>query len=764
MTLKGSSKGSPAFRPLLHELWWVVRRYWWVSVTGMLLIFLSTYGWLQLDRDTTTTFALINGDAEILPRITGVLYGIFAAFCLFRFLWNKQACVLTLSVGTARWKQFTLRYLFGLVSVAAAVVIPLLLAYQLEMRTMGNDPLGVCLRYTMVYLGALLTLTVLSYTVGTLIAILCGYFLPALLSAAGVLIAPYALLGGLQKMVGECLFGSPLGETLLSRHTEAGLFTMLAWPMRHESYDRHILDKASHMAELLKQHLVFPTVQVILLLVLTILLAVLAGWAYCRRPAEQAGKAVTHPVLSYAVALTCGFGVASLALFLPWGGTAGLVARMILLAAAFVPAAALIRWSLIRDLRQVLGGYPILGGGAACCLFLTILLASGWFGYADYVPDAEDVLSARVTYNQNPTLLSELGMSMHNRGFPSGDSDCVGTGMGKNDVNFLYMYGAEISFESLPELTEARDVETALSIHKAILDAGRLSYTGESAETHGDSVVYAYYHVVYQLKNGKTVERYYPYLTLDTLEMTMRVEDTHAYRQAFAENHKEAGFIEDPVFELGDAMFSKFTEVALTAEEGNALVAALDADMADLTFGERYFHTGDAERDTVVGILRFKDTADILYAEKGSHPFNGVYATYYLTAAYGRTLAFLEERGLLGCFENSYAVEEVRIQRYEARYHPTVNDEPYSYVFFANENTIQAFPPPMEEFTSTETFYDLMRACTTIVDEADWDRYMTNSRSVALLTRPGTLVQIKMTNADGDPVYMTRYLYDTDCP
>jgi hypothetical protein len=166
----------------------------------------------------------------------------------------------------------------------------------------------------------------------------------------------------------------------------------------------------------------------------------------------------------------------------------------------------------------------------------------------------------------------------------------------------------------------------------------------------------------------------------------------------------------------------------------------------------------------VVGILRFKDTADVLYAEKGSHPFNGVYATYYLTAAYGRTLAFLEERGLLGCFENSYAVEEVRIQRYEARYHPTVNDEPYSYVFFANENTIQAFPPPMEEFTSTETFYDLMRACTTIVDEADWDRYMTNARSVALLTRPGTLVQIKMTNADGDPVYVTRYLYDTDRP
>ena len=765
MTSKDSSETKRSFNPLLHEILWTVRRYWWVAIPGLLLIFLCTYGWMLLEGNDSMTFSLMNSDAEILPRIMGIFSGIFVAFSLFRFLWSRRESVLTFSVGAVRWKQFILRYLFGLVAVALAVVLPLLLAYGLEMSTMGGDPLGVCARYTAIYTGSLLILSVLSYTLGILIAVLCGHFLTALLGVVGVLVAPYAILGGLQRMIGLFLFGSPLGETLLADHLEAGLFTMLAWPLRHESYPRRMLDAAlsstgSGVAEVFKAHLVFPTVQALLLLMLTVLLALLAGWAYCRRPAEHAGKMTVHPILSHAVALACGFGMASLVLFLPLQGTFGLVMHAILMAAAFLVAAALLRWILVRDFRSIFRGLPILGAGGAICLILTVLLGTGWFGYADYLPEAEDILNVRMTYNQNPLLLSETGMSMHNRGFPFGGSDGVGTGMGENDVNFMYMYGAEINLESLPELTEAEDVETALSIHRAILDAGRLSYTGKPAETHGDSVVYAYYRVIYTLKSGKTVERYYPYLTLSTLETSLQVEDTEAYRQAFAENHKETYFFEDTVFQLGDPMFSKFTDVTLTAEESRELVLALDADIAALTLEERYFNTGDAERDTVVGILRFPNQLDALSFDRGNHPFNGTYATYYLTAAYRHTLAFLEERGLPGCFDNAYAVEEVRIQHYEPRFHPTVNDEPYSYVFFADGNTIQAFPPPMEEHTPTGTFYDMMRACTTVVDEAEWDTYIQPARSVALLTRPGTLVQIKMTNADGDPVYVTRYLYD----
>ena len=42
--------------------------------------------------------------------------------------------------------------------------------------------------------------------------------------------------------------------------------------------------------------------------------------------------------------------------------------------------------------------------------------------------------------------------------------------------------------------------------------------------------------------------------------------------------------------------------------------------------------------------------------------------------------------------------------------------------------------------------------------------YLTASRPVALMTRPGVLVQIILTNADGETRLVTRYLYDTDMP
>jgi hypothetical protein len=86
MTSKVSSAGKRKFTPLLHEILWTARRYWWVTVVGMMLFFLSTYGWASMEYDNPDTFVLIGRDAEILPRIIGVLYGIFAAFCMFRFL------------------------------------------------------------------------------------------------------------------------------------------------------------------------------------------------------------------------------------------------------------------------------------------------------------------------------------------------------------------------------------------------------------------------------------------------------------------------------------------------------------------------------------------------------------------------------------------------------------------------------------------------------------------------------------------------------
>ena len=777
MTSKASLAGKRKFRPLLHEILWTIRRYWWVTLVGMALIFGFTYLFMHIEPNSPDVFSIISSDLEVLPRMTAVLCGLFTAFCLFRFLWDRRECIMTLSVGTQRWKQFTLRYLFGLVSAMLSVAVPMVLAYCLEMRTIGDDPVGLCSNYTFVYGFGLFVLVLLSYTVSVLVAVLCGRFLSALLTTAGVLAAPYALLWGIQRMLDVYLFGTPLGQTLLSDHAGAGLFTMLTDTLRWTCYNRYTINQAENSnvfvsgssvawqehVILLKEEFQLPVLTVVLLLGLTVLLALLAGWAYCRRPAEHAGKSVVNPILAHAVALTSALGGAGCILMIPspaegFAGSALLTALMVLV---FALTAFLVRLLLIWDFKSTIRHYAIPCGGAVLCLVISILLGTGWFGYADYVPDAEDVVSVRVTYNQNPTLLSERDGRGFSIGYPIDSSfslQLASTDLFGMRVGLKYLYGRDMDIESLPLVSESADIRMIRDIHAAIIADGRQTYTAIPADTYGDTVIEAHYHVIYQLKNGKTVERYYPYLSLSTLETTMAVEDTYAYRSEFYEKHDDIFLTEGGTVELGDPLFSDFTTISLDEEEKKTLLKALDTDVAYQTFEERYFNTGDPARDEVLGILRIRVTEG---TRTDTHPFDDTYETYYLTTAYQNTLAFLEERRYLGYFDNDYTVTDVSIKRYLPRfYEGSGSGHCPSYVFFSCDNILQAVPDLDVKFGSG--FQTRLENCTDAVSPDEWEAYIQNSRSVALMTRPGVMVQILLTNARGEELLVTRYLYDED--
>lgn len=766
MTSKGSLAQKSKFLPLLHEILWTARRYWWVSFVGMLLFFAFSFVGKRLEGNDPAVFSIIMWDSEVAMRIAGVVYGIFAAFCMFRFLWSRRECGMYLSVGAARWKQFIIRYLFGLVSVVLGVVIPFLIIYHTEMQGIGEDTFGVCAHYTVIYVFSMVTLTLLSYTVGVLVSVLCGHFLSALLTAAGVLAAPYTLLWGVQQILGFYLFGTPLSTNLLSNHLGAGLFTMLSEQMPHMSFSRMLLERYEAiastdgvtMAELLKTEISLPTLRIVLLFALMALLALLAGFAYCRRPAEHAGKAAVHPVLSHAVSLTNGLCSATLVLNMkaPAEGVFGMVILTVLFLLAFVLASALVRFVLIRDFKETVRHYPIPCGAAAVCLLFTILLGTGWFGYASYVPDAEDVQSVTVTYNQNPTLLKNKSqgafqMSYDPEGKRTGLAGWNAEGM---QLSLLYAYSFTIHDDEYPELTAAEDIETALAIHESIIKDGRQTYTGEAAPDHAQTVVPVFYRITYQLKNGKTVERYYKYLSLATLEETVKIENTLAYREEIATQHGDTDLVEVEAFEFGDPLFASFTSVTLSKEDRKALAAALDTDMANLTAEERYFHTGDPARDEVIGIIRvLRDNMTLL----GNHPSDRKYDTFYITAADTSTLAFMEEKGFMPYFETEYTITEVRTQRYIPRLVTVGTERALSYVFFACDNVVQI---QLSAEYDTRDHTEQLTLNTVAVPETEWEAYIESSRSVALMTRPGQMVQIILENAEGEEKLVTRYLYD----
>ncbi len=770
MISKDSLAPKRKFSPLLHEILWTARRYWWVAFVGVLLFFALTFVGKSLEGNETDTFTLIMEDSEIWLRIAGVAFGVFVAFCLFRFLWSRRESVTILSVGAARWKQFVLRYCFGLLSVVLGILVPFLITYFSEIREVGDDYFGLCAHYTTVYVVSLLLIALLAYTVAVLVAVLCGSFLSALLTTAGVLSAPYAFLWGVQQMLGFYLFGTPLAESLLRDHLEAGLFTMYTEQLGYGRFSKALLDRYAviadadgiTLAERAKEQLAtLPVERTTLLFVLVAMMALLAGFAYCRRPAENAGKTTVHPILSHAVALANGLCVAALVLSMkaPAEGLLGTVLLTALFILALILATLLLRLILIRNLRGTLKQYFVPCGAGVAGLILAVLLSTGWFGYSSYIPDPMDVQSVTVTYNQNITLLRHLGQG----GFSNGHSDAKGSTMsaygdGETFYNFLYVYGFDLNEDSLPVLTHSEDIETVCAIHGAIITEGRQTYTGQPTDSFTDTVVPVYYKIAYTLKNGKTVERYYPYLTLTALEETVKAEDTWGIREESAAAHADTGFIEGNPVEFGDPFFANFTAVTLSGEDRKALAAALDTDRALQTSNDRYFSIED--EDEVIGIIRAQRLPGNSKLQ-GSHPSDRRYETYYVTSAWENTLDFIRERGLDEYFTTEYTVTDVRYQRYTPRFMLSRYGMGGSHVFFSCEGTVQIRLP--DQFDRDDMVASVTRATDPVPSE-QWNAWLNASRPVALMTRPGRMVQIILTNEKSETRLVTRYIYETDIP
>lgn len=771
MTSKAFSEGRSKFSPLLHEILWTVRRYWWVAFTGMLLFSLLTLVGKRLEGNEPEVFTLIMEDSEILMRVAAVVFGIFAAFCVFRFLWSRKESILYLSVGTSRGKQFILRYLFGFISVVLGILVPFLITYHLEFAEVGDDYFGLCAHYTTVYVASLLLIALLAYTVSVLVAVLCGNFLSALLSTAGVLAAPYALLWGAQTILGFYLFGTPLGKTLLTDHLGAGLFTMYEQQLGYDCFSKLLLDRYAviadsngiTLAERAKAEMAtLPVARTTLLFVLVLVMAVIAGFAYCRRPAEHAGKATVHPILSHTVAIANGLCVAALVLTAkaPAEGFLGTAALTVLFVVALILAAVLLRLILTRDLKGVVKQYFIPCGAGALCLILAVLLGAGWFGYSSYTPDAMDVESVTVSYNQNISLFTNRGKSAFSRGtapdFKGSAMSAVGDG--ETFYNFLYAHGFVMNEDDLPALTLPEDIDIALSIHEAIITDGRKTFTGQTPDEFAETVVPAYYSVTYTLKNGKTVERYYPFLTLATLEKTVEAENTWGVREEIADTHANTFLAEADAFEFGDPFFASFTAVTLSEADRQALAAALDLDHALMTAEDRYFSTD--ESDKVIGIIRSRQIAGNV-SMLGTHPSDRKYETFYITASWENTLAFLRERGWDAYFTAEYTVTDVRYQRYTPRYFHPNTEKAVSYVFHSCEDTVQI--RLLDSFDGHD-ITDAVTRATDPVPAEDWNAWLEASRPVALMTRPGRMVQIILTNDKGETKLVTRYIYEADIP
>lgn len=743
MTSKGSLAKKNKFKPLLHEILWTARRYWWLTLLGIAAF---SFVFFVVENNDPRIFALSTHDSSTLLRVGAVLFGGFTAYVLFAFLWRKRESNLYMTIGISRRKLFAVRYLFGVVTILLSLLLPILLKYASEMRLLAPftaDPHGIGTAETLRYSLCLMTLSLLGFTVATLISVLCGSFMGAVLCGGGVLAAPYCVLYCVQRLIFTFLHGSPLGASsdasyaveLPNLFTQGRKFALLTLLEEETAYHPLHVDTDIFTVftsrDVLEQ---IPFTELLILWILTVALALLAGYAFCRRPAEVSGKWTVHPVLSHVVAISVAT-MAACVWLLSIPTVAGVFLFFLIMAGAMYLLQALLsgRW------KASLPSLSVMGGTVAVTLAVIICLATGWFGYSTYLPEAEDIASVTVSYNQNIRLMENRNVSYW---YSGQGGTTTSEQMGDNTCS-LYSSGFVVLYTDLPALTSEADIDTVLTVHKAILDGGKPDFTKKPAEVQGDTVVPAEFYIIYTLKNGDTVTRYYPYLTLDTLETTLACEDTEAFKSSAPEN--EVAISDDRSYEFGNTLFGCFEAPTLTSRQRADLIQALLTDEAALTVEDRYgFSDTPAE---FVGVIRASGIAGLqnAYHTDNPHPATKTNSTHYVTTAYKNTLAFMEENGLSYLFgtEDTCRITGVRTQRYVPRI-PLVPLRTFAYVFFSCEDTLQF-----------DANYDIVT-----LGEELWADYVENSVPMAFLSRPGTLVEITYETSNGETRTVTRYRYD----
>ena len=779
---------SRGFSPDAHYLKYVVKRYSWLALIPVALIGFHTWiGNMIFGVETASPhgsfvgkyYRVVDTGTALSDTITyaSVLVGFLIALILFSFLWNKKENSSTLSLGVSLKNQFLIRYLFGAGMITFSYVLSFVLSYTMAMSKIGSDQTGLGIKYTVIYVLCLTLLALCVYTVFAICAILSGRFVDYLIGATGVIVIPYAIGQILHYVFKNFLHGSLLGigrsglvlatkEVLYEGNIEHitdrfGAFT--AFDSVFDVFAVPIDPASLHPEELdfFRNAVAMPWGTFIITLILTAALAVFACIAFIRRPVEKTGMAGICPSLTVVASISISLFVSSFICELNLNRFLLMFIFSLLFALVFF----ILNAVCTAGIKSAFTHYPQVLA-TACTVWLCVLVCFfGAFGYSNHIPEEAEIEKVVMNYIGNPVIL---------RGAKGGWETLVsGSSQFSNDASFTidgYVQGLNsifwwTYFDDMPALTSERDISKAIEIHKYVISEGMKlkSDINYREPSNGESPFHAQWYIVYYLKDGSRVERYYNYVTLSAAEMIASIEDSDAFRELYIENRlglKGANVFEygKTTFEIGDEFFSNLTALnMLTSEENHELFEALTRDFADLSYEDRYFYYGK-----VLGILRFAAEnnyyadGQVVYGFGGNAPEDRGRDTWYITEKYTRTLDFLQRHSLTEYFNASMTVISVETQPYNA-YSYGVNETGHGALLF-----IQSADNIVHTSVSINSDYDeeaqVLSAAYTQIPENEWQSYIERSRAIAATTNGGIIVRIIYKNSSDETKIIDRLI------
>lgn len=505
-------------------------------------------------------------DSILLTEVLIILGGVFAGIVLFSFAQSKKHCNVIFSLGISRRKIFLAKYLGGLLPFCAAVIIAAFFEL-VSVFGVGYTPNAPIIKMAVYWVICFIGIYAVSFTITSAVIAYTGNIAEGLVFTAIIAVFPMAAgmffsemrglytVGGIGVYEGDWNFFSPYiymfrffgpGEYGAQEQYSEGLNMVLSryqlYFTFNESgapfYNLTISDYSGAITDFVYAAIIFA----------------IAFLAFPKRRNEISGSFGRAKGINEICAVFSGIYVMTFGMYAVVGGTLG-IERGNMLTFLYSLGFFIVPYFVFKMifahkrkliLKSMLKRIPCY---IAAIAIVTTAFYSGLLGYASRIPDAEDIDSIEFSSTiSNPYSSVNDNDALHRRpiyGYAVMKAySGYNTSTGGFD-RFFYGEGYQDIYYPKYSVDDESMIHRLIEIHRCFVQKGHIKSTASDTCAMN-------FQIVYTLKNGKTIKRYYSVTTEENAKRIMGLSDT-----IVAKSGIEEYFETNPDDYASDNYFSK---------------------------------------------------------------------------------------------------------------------------------------------------------------------------------------------------------------
>lgn len=505
------------------------------------------------------------GDSAVFAEVLIILGGVLAGIILFSFAQSKKQCNVIFSLGISRRKIFLAKYLGGLLPFCAAVIIAAFFEL-VAVFGVGYSPNAAIIKIAVYWVVSFIGIYSISFTITSAAIAYTGNIVEGLIfsviiamlpMAAGVLFGEmrgFYTVGGIGLYEGDWNFFSPYLYMFRFLITDA-----YSAPEQYSEGSNMLLSRYMIYFTFNKNGAPFYNLTIseysgaIMDIIYAAIIFAIAFLAFPKRRNEISGsfgraKGINEICAALAGIYVMVFGMHSIirsmfdtqrGSFLTFLCSIGFfIVSYFVFKMIFAHKRKLIIKSTLKRIPCYIVSIAI----------VTTVFSTGLFGYASRIPNAEDIDSIEFSSTiSNPYSSVNDSNALHRRpiyGYESMDAYIGYSSTGGHD-RFFYGSGYQNIYYPTYSVDDESMIHRLIEIHRSFVQKGHIKSTASDTCAMN-------FQIVYTLKNGKTIKRYYSVTTEENAKRIMGLCDT-----TVAKSGIEEYFETNPDDYTSDNYFSK---------------------------------------------------------------------------------------------------------------------------------------------------------------------------------------------------------------